>query len=97
MGALVEVLLIALDIYVWIIIASAAVSWLMAFEVINVRNEQAANLVALLNRLTDPVYKPLRKYIPPLGGVDVTPVVVIFLILILKNIIVRLLISHAYY
>ncbi len=96
MGALVDVLLIALDIYVWIIIASAAVSWLIAFDVINVRNEQAANLVALLNRLTEPVYKPLRKYIPPLGGVDVTPIVVIFLIFLLKTIIIRLL-AHGYY
>src|ERR1035437_7109801 len=79
MGVLVEFLLIALDIYIYIVIASAMVSWLIAFEVINIKNEQAANLVALLTRLTEPVYRPLRKYIPPLGGVDVTPIIVIFL------------------
>ena len=96
MGALIEVIVMATDIYIWIIIASAAVSWLIAFDVINVRNEQASNLVNLLNRLTEPVYKPLRKYIPPLGGVDVTPIVVIFIIIILRNILIRLLLPHVY-
>ena len=85
---------LAIEIYVWIIIASAAVSWLIAFEVINIKNEQAANLVNLLNRLTEPVYKPLRKYIPPLGGVDITPIVVIFLLYLLRYILFRLLGAH---
>jgi YggT family protein len=88
---------LAIEIYVWIIIASAAVSWLIAFEVINIKNEQAANLVNLFNRLTEPVYKPLRKYIPPLGGVDITPIVVIFLLYLLRYILFRLLGAHAVY
>ena len=91
MGLLVNILLLALDIYTYIIIASAVVSWLIAFDVINTRNPQAQNLVNLLNRLTEPVYRPLRKYIPPVGGVDITPIIVIFLIFILKRIIVQLL------
>ncbi len=93
MGTLIDLVIMASDIYIWIIIASAAVSWLIAFDVINVRNEQAANLVNLLNRLTEPVYKPIRKYIPPLGGVDVTPIIVIFLIVILRSILIRLLVT----
>jgi YggT family protein len=93
MDSLVNLLLIALEIYIYIIIASAVVTWLIAFEVINVKNPQAANLVNLLNRLTEPVYKPLRKYIPPLGGVDITPIIVIFLIYLLKHIIIRLFLS----
>jgi YggT family protein len=97
MGALVSVLLIILDVYSWIIIAGAVVSWLIAFEVINVKNEQAQNLVNLLSRLTEPVYKPLRKYIPPLGGVDVTPIVVLFLIFLIELIIKRLLLPHGVY
>lgn len=97
MISLLNILSIIIDVYVWIIIASAAVSWLLAFEVINVKNEQAANLVNLLNRLTEPVYKPLRKYIPPLGGVDVTPIIVIFLLYLLRSILFRLLIPHGYY
>jgi YggT family protein len=70
-----------LQLYIYVIIASVAVSWLIVFEVINVRNPQAKNLVRLLDRLTDPVYRPLRRYIPPLGGIDITPIIVIFIIL----------------
>lgn len=88
MNTLIELLVVALDIYIYIIIASAVTSWLIAFEVINVRNPQAANLVKLLNKLTDPVYKPLRKYIPPIGGIDITPIIVILLIFLLQGILI---------
>lgn len=69
-----------LDLYVYVIIASVAVSWLLVFEVINIRNPQAANLVRLLDRVTEPVYRPLRRYIPPIGGIDITPIIVLFAI-----------------
>lgn len=78
MGFIGGLLLLALDIYVYIIIASVAVSWLIAFEVINVRNAKAANLVRLLDKATEPVYRPLRKFIPAIGGIDITPIIVIF-------------------
>lgn len=67
----------AIDIYIGIIIIQVAVSWLINFEVINAGNAQAQNLVRLLQRATDPVYKPLRKYVPPIGGIDITPIIVI--------------------
>lgn len=82
--------LLALDIYVWIIIISVAISWLIAFGVINTRNEQAANLVHLLERTTEPVYRPLRRFIPSLGGIDITPMIVIFLIYLLKGLVIQL-------
>ncbi|MCD8498061.1 MAG: YggT family protein [Alphaproteobacteria bacterium] len=72
------ILSLAIQFYVMIIIVQVAVSWLLAFEIINPQNPQARNLVRLLNRLTDPLYKPLRKYIPPIGGIDITPIIVIF-------------------
>jgi YggT family protein len=84
-----HILLFILDVYFWIIIATVIISWLIAFDVLNVRNAQARNIVGLLNKLTEPVYKPLRKYIPSLGGIDVTPIIVIFTIYILQNLIVR--------
>ena len=77
MGLLVYLLNLAIDIYIIIIIVQVAVSWLINFEVINAENEKAKNLIALLKRATDPVYTPLRKYIPPIGGIDLTPIVVI--------------------
>lgn len=92
MSLLGKLLYLALDIYMWIIIASVVVSWLIAFEVVNTRSPQAANLVRLLNKATEPVYKPLRKFIPPIGGIDITPIVVIFGIYLLQRIIAQLLI-----
>lgn len=84
-----DLLMLALNIYMWVILIGVAVSWLIAFEVINTRNPQAANLVTLLNKLTEPVYKPVRKYVPPIGGIDLTPIVVIIGIYILQTIINR--------
>lgn len=92
-----KLLLLALDIYFWIIIGSVVLSWLIVFDVVNTRNPQAANLVSLLAKATDPVYKPLRKYIPPIGGIDITPIVIIIGISVLKNIVFSLFISPNFY
>ncbi len=86
-----QLLIFILDVYFYIIIASVIISWLIAFEVLNVKNPQAQNLIKLLNKLTEPVYKPLRKFIPPIGGIDITPIIVIFAIFLLQNLIVRLM------
>ena len=86
-----KILIFCLEVYFWVIIASVVISWLIAFEVVNTRNQQAANLVDLLNRATEPVYKPIRKYIPPIGGIDLTPIVVIFGIYILTDLIYHLM------
>ena len=72
-----QLLSLAVNIYVGIIILQVIVNWLIIFEVINVKNEQAQNLIGLLKKATDPVYKPIKKYIPPIGGIDVTPLIVI--------------------
>ena len=82
-----EVLLLVLEIFFWIIIAQVVVSWLIAFDVINIRNPQAANLVRLLNKATEWVYEPLRKIIPPIGGIDITPIIVIFGIYLAKHLV----------
>jgi len=80
-----------LVIYLWIILIHVAVSWLIILDVINIKSPQAKNLVDLLNKATEPVYKPLRKYIPPIGGIDITPMVVIFGIYILREVLARIL------
>ena len=77
--------LFVLDIYFWVIIISVALSWLIAFEVVNVRNAKAANIVRLFEKLTEPVYRPIRKYIPAIGGIDVSPIIVIFAIYLLSG------------
>ena len=66
-----------IDIYTWIVIASAIMSWLVAFGVINVRNQFIRVVVDLLYRLTEPLLRPLRRFLPNLGGVDISPVVLL--------------------
>lgn len=82
-------LILLLNICFWIIIVQVVLSWLITFEVINIRNQQAANFVRLLDRLTAPVYGPLRKVIPPIAGIDITPIIVIFVIELLKSLVFR--------
>lgn len=97
MNILGSLLLFALDVYFWIIIISVVISWLIAFEVINVRNQRAQNLIGLLERVTEPVYRPIRKYIPPIGGIDISPIIVIFGIYLLSDLIARLMFHGAVY
>ena len=92
MGLLVYLINLAVDIYIGIIVIQVAVSWLMAFDVINAANEQAQNLISLLKRATDPVYQPLKKYVPPIGGIDLTPLIVIIGLSIVRNVLINLLI-----
>ena len=85
MAFLGQILILALDIFFWIIIAQVVLSWLIAFDVINVKNQQAKNLIGLIQKITDPVYRPLRKYIPPIAGIDITPIIIIIAINVLKS------------
>ncbi len=91
MYMLVSLISLAFDIYLFIIIAQIAVSWLIAFDVMNTDNPQARNLVELLRKGTDPIYKPLRKYIPAIGGIDISPIIVILGLQLLESTIINLL------
>lgn len=84
-----QILLFALQAYSWVIIASVIASWLIVFDVINAKNPQARNLLGLLERMTEPVYKPIRKYVPPISGIDLTPLIVLLGIWILQNLVVN--------
>ncbi len=74
-----------LDIYSAIIIASAIMSWLVAFGVVNVRNQFIRVVVDLLYRVTEPVLRPLRRLLPNLGGIDISPVVALLLIIVIQH------------
>jgi len=73
--------------YIFVIILHIAVSWLVVFKVLDTNNPQAQNLVTLLQKATDPVMKPVQKYIPPIAGIDLTPVIVIIGLQILNNVV----------
>ncbi|MEC7576257.1 MAG: YggT family protein, partial [Pseudomonadota bacterium] len=81
----------AISIYITIIIIEIIIHWLIAFEVIKARSPQAQNLISLLSRLTSPVMEKVRKYVPPIGGLDLTPIVVIIGLQIISYIITRIL------
>ena len=66
-----------IDIYTWIVIASAIMSWLVAFGVINVRNQFIRVVVDLLYRLTEPLLRPIRRFLPNMGGVDISPIILL--------------------
>ena len=90
---LLQVLIIALDIYVWLVIISAILSWLVAFNVIN-QNNQFVNMVGTaLYRITEPALRPIRRYLPSLGGIDLSPLVLILLIWFIQMVLQRLLFS----
>src|SRR5713226_8821907 len=74
-----------IDIYTWIVIASAIMSWLVAFNVINVRNQFIRLVVDLLYRLTEPLLRPIRRILPNLGGVDISPVILLLGLFFLRS------------
>ena len=84
------ILFYALQFYIWIIILQVVISWLVIFDVINMRNRKAQNLMGLLYRLTDPVFKPIQRVVPPLAGIDITPILVIFGIILIQNVVLRI-------
>jgi YggT family protein len=80
-----------LGLYLWVVIAGAVMSWLVAFDVINLRNRFVATIYDTCERLTTPVLNPIRKVIPNLGGVDLSPVALIIGIQFLQNFAVPLI------
>jgi YggT family protein len=87
MRAILEVILIVLDLYVWLLIASAILSWLIAFNVVNTRNQFVAAVVEFLYRITEPVLAPIRRLMPNLGGLDISPIILILIIILIQKLI----------
>jgi YggT family protein len=69
-----------IDIYLFVIMAAVVVSWLIAFGVLNTYNPLARSLVQMLNALTEPVFRRVRRILPPLGGLDLSPLIVFILL-----------------
>ena len=89
MRALLDVILLVLQIYVWLLIAAAVLSWLVAFNVVNTRNQVVATIGEFLYRITEPALRPIRSVLPNLGGIDISPIILILLIFFIENVIVR--------
>jgi YggT family protein len=74
-----------LGLYVWILIASAILSWLVAFNVVNTRNRAVYVIGDFLYRVTEPLLAPIRRILPNLGGLDLSPIIVILIIFFIRN------------
>ncbi|WP_430913392.1 YggT family protein [Methylobacterium sp. sgz302541] len=73
------------QILVYILIASAVLSWLVAFNVVNVRNPIVSQIGEFLYRVTEPLLRPIRNLLPNLGGVDISPIILILLLLFISR------------
>ncbi len=87
MRAVLEVLLKVLELYIYVIIAAAILSWLVAFNAVNRHNDVVRSIWNLLTALTEPLLRPIRERLPNLGGIDISPIVLILLIFLLERII----------
>lgn len=65
---------------VWVLIINAILSWLVAFDVVNLRNRAVAQIASMLDAISRPILAPFRRFIPTLGGIDITPVIAIVVI-----------------
>jgi YggT family protein len=77
--------------YLWVVIINAVLSWLVAFDVVNLRNKLVATIYDTCERLTAPALAPIRKVVPNLGGVDLSPVVLIIGLQMVQNFAVPLI------
>jgi len=87
MRAILNVLILALDLYKLVIIVAAVMSWLIAFNVVNIRNEVVRTIWNALVAMTEPALRPIRRILPNTGGLDISPIVLFLLILLVEQII----------
>jgi YggT family protein len=85
MYAFVHLVSTVISIYIWLLIAQAVLSWLVAFGVVNRYNRAVATIGDFLWRITEPVLRPIRRVIPDLGGIDISPVILILLLWFVRD------------
>jgi YggT family protein len=95
MHSVVSLIYTVIQLYIYILIASAILSWLIAFNVVNMRNQVVATIAEALWRLTEPALRPIRRFLPNLGGLDLSPVVLILLLIFVQNLLFEYFSSRA--
>lgn len=88
MITLLQIVQVLLNVLWWIIVIQAVLSWLIAFNVINTGNDFVRSLWEGLRKLTEPLYRPIRKILPDFGALDLSPIVVLLIVFILSNIVI---------
>jgi YggT family protein len=87
MVPLIEFIVYVIQLYIWVIIASAILSWLIAFNVVNRSNRFVYSLAEVLYRVTEPALRPIRSILPNLGGIDISPVILILILMFIINVV----------
>jgi YggT family protein len=87
MAPLIGFIVLVIDLYIWVVIASAILSWLIAFNVVNTSNRFVYTVADMLYRVTEPALRPIRSVIPNLGGIDISPVILILFLLFIRDVV----------
>ncbi len=87
MHALIGFIAMVISLYIWVIIIGAILSWLIAFDVVNRRNRAVYTIADSLYRLTEPALRPIRKVMPDLGGLDISPVILILGLIFIRDVV----------
>jgi len=87
MRAVLDIILILLQLYWWVLLIMIIMSWLISFNVINTRNQFVATVWQVLNQLTEPVLRPIRRFMPNFSGLDLSPLIAFLLIFFIQSII----------
>jgi YggT family protein len=88
MNALLWLIDTLITIYIWLLIAQAVLSWLLAFGVVNRYNRGVAVIGDFLYRVTEPLLRPIRSFLPNFGGIDISPIILILILLFLRRLLV---------
>lgn len=89
MLSLLQIILLLLDILWFLLLAHLILSWLVSFQVLNLRQPLVAQFWMGLNRVMEPIYRPVRRFLPPAGGLDFAPLIVLIAVYILRIVIVN--------
>jgi YggT family protein len=89
MIALLSFIAMVITLYMWVIIISVILSWLIAFNVINRHNQFVYMIADSMQRLSEPALRPIRRALPDLGGLDISPVVLILILIFLRDVVIR--------
>ncbi len=90
---LLQITYFAIELYIWVLIISAILSWLIAFNVVNTRNRFVYTVMDVTYRITEPALRPIRRWLPNTGGMDFSPLVLIFGLWFVQLVIQRLMFS----
>ncbi|HSF93664.1 MAG TPA: YggT family protein [Thermohalobaculum sp.] len=87
---------LALNMVLYLVVAQAIMSWLVAFNVLNLHQRVVHQIWYAMNRITEPLYRPIRRYLPDMGGIDISPLIVIFGIIAIQTVIAINFLPMAY-